>query len=296
MHNNSQNITHLIYEIACTLKPLFTPAEEHAWWIIEAITGKQKSQLIAHETISLTPEQETKLHSWLNALINEHKPLQYLIGSVPFGNLDIIVKPPTLIPRPETEEWCLNLIDQLHTLHNQKLTVLDLCTGSGCIALALAQALPKSSIYGTDISDKALALANRNKIHNKIPNATFLHSDLFASILEEFTFDLIVSNPPYIAQSEWDNLDLSVTQWEDKQALIAPDNGLAIIESILQTAPRYLACNEEMQKLNIPQIIIEIGHEQGAAVHALMATYNYSNITIKQDLAHKDRIACGRIS
>lgn len=295
MHTYSQKIIFLIDTVTHALTGHFPLPEEHAWWIIEAITGKKRSHLIAHHTISLTAEQQATLDRWLHALINEHMPLQYLIGSVPFGNLEILVEPPTLIPRPETEEWCLNLIDQLQKLKNTKLTILDMCTGSGCIALALAQALPQATIYATDISHKALALAKKNAIHNKINGVTFLHSDLFDSLSDLFKFDIIVTNPPYIDQKEWATVPTSVSQWEDTKALIAPGNGLAIIETIIKTAPHYLQENKELKENVIPQLLIEIGHQQGQAVRTLMANYSYESISIKKDLAHKDRLACGRI-
>ncbi|MCX5925644.1 MAG: peptide chain release factor N(5)-glutamine methyltransferase [Candidatus Dependentiae bacterium] len=295
MHIQSQSIGLLIETITHKLIGHFTPPEEHAWWIIEAITGKKRAHLIAKHNISLTPEQHAQLEHWLHALIYEHMPLQYLIGSVPFGDLDILVEPPTLIPRPETEEWCLDLINQLQKAEIKKLTILDMCTGSGCIALALAQALPKATIYATDISNKALELAKKNAIHNKISNVTFLHSDLFDSISDLFKFDIIVANPPYIDQKEWETLAASVSEWEDKKALIAPENGLAIIEEILKIAPQYLKENKELKQHAIPQILIEIGHQQGISVHALMMNYRYNSISIKKDLAHKDRVACGRV-
>ena len=162
------------------------------------------------------------------------------MGSTPFAGLEILTQPPVLIPRPETEEWTVNLIEQLQGLPDKKLQILDLCTGSGCIALALADALPQAKIFGTDISDSALALANHNKIHNHIPNVEFLRSDLFAQIPQKFTFDLIVGNPPYIDEQEWNNLDPSVTQSEDKHALLAADHGLALIKKIIAAAPIIL--------------------------------------------------------
>ena len=127
-------------------------------------------------------------------------------------------------------------------------------------------------------------------MHNQITNVTFLHSDLFASIPELFTFDLIVANPPYIAQSEWSTLAPNVTHWEDENALVAADNGLALIKNILKTAPHYLKNNLEIMQKNIPQVSIEIGYQQGAALKELMKAYHYTSIAIKQDSAHKDRL------
>jgi len=294
IHAGEQNSTQLLKKITALLDSHLPSPEQHAQWILEAITQKPASYFFTHDTVKLTPEQQEKLCSWLHAIIHEHTPLQYLIGSVPFGDLTLYVETPTLIPRPETEEWVLNLIAQLRTLKNQQLAILDLCTGSGCIALALAQALPKAHVYATDISDKALALARKNAIHNQIANITFLHADLFAQIDPEFTFDIIVANPPYISREEWVTLEPSVKLWEDQQALVAADNGLAIVEKIIQQAPGYLRKNSELQDNSIPQLLLEIGYQQGVQVYQLMRTYGYHHIQVLKDLAHQDRVVAAR--
>lgn len=296
MHEQTHTIGHLVNTISDKLYGHFTFPEEHAWWILEAITHKKKSDLMVRNAITLTKDQQVTIDKWLHALINEHMPLQYLIGSVPFGDLTILVEPPVLIPRPETEEWCLALGDQLARLENQKLYILDLCTGSGCIALSLAHRLPKATIVGSDISHAALALAKKNSIRNGITNAMFVHSDLFASLPSAFTFDCIVANPPYIAPSEWSSLDPSVSQWEDKNALIALDNGLDIIQKIITQAPQYLQSNKEMKEAGVAQLIIEIGYQQGPDAQALMERSGYCAAQTQKDLAQRDRVICGRVS
>lgn len=273
----------------------YTLSQQYAWWMIEAITGLTQAQLVADSTLTLTPEQQQTIDSWISQQIKHKKPLQYLLGYVPFINLEILVEPPVLIPRPETEEWTLSLIQQLKHLHNQQLSMLDIATGSGCIALALAHALPESTIVATDICQEALSLAQKNAEHNKIKNISFIISDIFNQISSSQKFDLIVSNPPYIAESEWQTLDPAVTTWEDKQALVADSNGLAIIEQIIKDAPRYLRPNKEMAEKNIPHIVIEIGYQQGKAVMALMKKYGYTDIRIHKDLEDKDRVVSGRI-
>jgi release factor glutamine methyltransferase len=291
-----QKSAQLIKKISVALASHLPSPEQHAHWILEAITQKQASYFFTHETIFLSQEQQEKLTSWLQAIIHEHMPVQYLIGTVPFGDLTLHVQAPTLIPRPETEEWVLNLAAQLSTLKNQQLAILDMCTGSGCIALTLAHALPKAKIYATDISGLALALAKKNAIHNQITNITFLTSDLFALIPAEFTFDLIVSNPPYISREEWQTLEPSVKLWEDTRALIAADSGLAILEKIIAQAPAYLRENSELAHNNIPQLLLEIGHQQGMQVYQLMRKYGYHHIQVLKDLAHQDRLVTARLN
>ena len=273
-------------EILCT---------QYAWWLIEAITGKKEITLITTQEIKWSDDDQKELDEYLDNLINKDMPLQYLLGSTPFAELDILCRPPVLIPRPETEEWCMNLIEQLKPLRDQQLWILDLCTGSGCIALALADPLPKAKVYGTDSADSALALAQENAAHNHIPNATFLKSDLFGQIPKEFKFDLIVGNPPYIPQKDWATLDKSVSQWEDKNALIAEDDGLALIKKIIESAPAYLKKNETRATLHIPQLMLEIDHTQGKAVAEYMKQHGYTHIKIHKDLEGKDRVASGRV-
>ncbi len=291
-------ITKLVASIEEKLQKKFADATlctQYAWWLLEYITQKQELDLISQNDIRWSDEEQKKLDDALTKLIKQDMPLSYLLGSTPFCGLDIITKAPVLIPRPETEEWCANLIDQLHHIRNEPLWILDLCTGSGCIALALADALPKAKVYGTDISDAAFALANENKSHNHIANVQFLRSDCFDQIPKEFKFDLIVGNPPYIPESQWQTLENSVRNWEDKNALIAPDNGLALIKRIIDQAPLYIKPNELMKKSHIPQLVLEIDSSQGKAVADYLALRQYNEVTIKKDLENKDRVATGRV-
>lgn len=284
----------IVMQIATKLKDRYDDPvlqQQAAWWLLEALTGERKEQLVAQKTFGLTDEQEQTLKKSIELLVEKRMPLQYLLGFVPFGDIEILVQPPILIPRPETEEWVYGLIEQLHTLKNQELRILDLCTGSGCIALALADALPTSHVYGTDISKEALDLACQNSHHNGIINATFLESDLFDNIPKDLKFDLIVANPPYIAEQEYTTLDHSVIDWEDKQALVADQAGFGIIKKIIVTAPEFLKHNEELEQKMIQNLWIEIGHLQGNESKDLLKKRGYSNIAVQKDLATKDRVA-----
>lgn len=290
-------IASLITDIEQQILTLYddpTLCRQYAWWTVEAITDKKKAALINQDIITLTDDQQKKLDQWLEKLITKKMPIQYLLGSVPFCNVTILVTPPTLIPRPETEEWCFNLINKLKRLRNQKLTILDLCCGSGCIAIALAQALPCATIYACDIADSAIALTKKNSALNKVNNLIILQSDLFNALPKDIRFDLIVTNPPYITPAEWQTLDPSVTEWEDKYALVADDSGLALIKKIITQAPQHLRLNKELQEQSIPQLMIEIGYLQGPTVAALMRQAQYTDIKVDKDLEHKDRVVSGR--
>lgn len=295
---NKVNISQLIIAIEKKLQTHFqdtTLCTQYAWWLVQAITGKSEIELISANDITWNAQEEQQLEQALDALIHKNMPLAYILGSTPFAGLDIIVRQPVLIPRPETEEWICNLIDQLHAFKSEPLWILDLCTGSGCIALALADALPKAKVYATDINDTALELARENARHNQISNVTFLRSDLFNEISPSFKFDLIVSNPPYIDERSWNTLEPSVRNWEDKNALIASDHGMALIKRIIQQAPSYIKPNESLKKAHIPQLSMEIDSTQGHAVSTYMKEHAYNQIEIIKDLEGKDRIATGRV-
>ena len=290
--------TSLVREIENSLRPTIkgdTLREQYAWWTLESITGKKKLLLITQRTITLTEKQQAQLDSWIDKIVNEHMPIAYLLGSIPFDDLDILLEAPILIPRPETEEWTVNLIAQLKLLKDQTFTILDLCSGSGCIALALAKAFPLSTVYAVDISDKAIALGIKNAKHNAIKNVKFIHSDLFNELDTQTLFNIIVSNPPYISFSEFQELDASVSTWEDKQALVAKDNGTAIINNIINNAADYLKTGSELANTKIPQLVIEIGYKQGKIVKDLMLSAGWTNVKVSKDLEGKDRVVSGRV-
>ena len=189
---------------------------QYAWWLLEAITDQSKINLLTCAT-PLNERQIRLMHHYINDIVHKHKPLAYVIGHVPFGPLSIIVEPPILIPRPETEEWVMRLIGNIKEPNKQKLIILDVCTGTGCIALLCAKMLPHSRVYGVDINSQAIALAEKNKRQLGIDNVTFLLSDLFNQLPRGLMYDLIISNPPYISATEYQYLAPSVSLWEDRQ-------------------------------------------------------------------------------
>jgi release factor glutamine methyltransferase len=241
---------------------------------------------------SLTEHQHAILELWLHEHIQLHKPLQYLIGWVPFCDLRIVVRPPTLIPRSETEEWCARLIVLLQNAKLDGLRILDVCTGSGCIGLALAHAFPKSMVVAVDIDESALDVARENAQLNGITNIEFVQSDLFTALDKEL-FDLIVANPPYIGMHEYNGLAVSVQQWEDQKALIGGTEGTEIIARIIAEAPPYLKKQNVLSMHALPNVLIEIGYQQAAVVQTLMIAQNYHDIQVWQDLAGNDRVVCG---
>jgi len=295
---NTHNALYYITAISQKLNPYYDDlhlCQQYAWWLLQKLCTTTKTTLITQPSVVLNEKQEETLTEWITDLTIHKKPIQYILGSVPFNDIEILVEPPILIPRPETEEWCYNLIKQLKRLKNRHLTLLDLATGSGCIALALANHLPEACIIASDIAENALALAAKNASHNKISNISFIKSDLFDELSSLQQYDIIVSNPPYIAHSERASMDESVLQWEDEDALFASDEGLSLIKTIITQAPFYIKPNSEMRNERIPQLIIEIGWLQGHTVKQLMLDAGYNDVYIHKDLEKKDRIATGRV-
>lgn len=287
----------LIKQISQKLKPKFQNDElciQYAWWVLEAITKQKKSTLLLELSVHLDNEQQVMLEDWIKKQVEDNIPLQYLIGSVPFADCSILVEPPILIPRQETEEWCVELISKLKKI-TPPLRILDLCTGSGCIAVSIAKALPQAELYATDISRKALSLAEKNAAYNDVQNITFLSSDLFKDLPQDLTFDIIISNPPYISQQEWNHVESSVKEWEDHNALLAADDGLAILKEVIRDAHSYLHDNDQLKKAGIDQLMVEIGYQQGKTVASLFTQENFYDVTIKKDMQGNDRLVGGRV-
>ena len=268
--------------------------QQYASWLLEKVTGKTKIDLLTQD-IELTDIMKTTLEGWLDDMVYHHKPIAYILQEVPFGDLSIIVRPPVLIPRSETEEWVLRLISKIQKSGAQNLRILDMCTGSGCIALAFAHAFPDAQVYAADISLFALMLVEENKKKLGLANVTCVESDLFANVSTDLAFDLIVTNPPYITDKEFARLDLAVKNWEDSRALLAEDNGLALITKIIDQASRYLRPNRILHEHGIAQLSIEIGWQQGPSVEALMQKAGYTQVKVTQDIAHKNRVVSGSV-
>ncbi len=254
------------------------------YWLVHKLTGKTRAQLINNPP-NLSVKQKQQLQTWMHEITIMHKPLQYILGTVPFCEIEIRVRPPVLIPRPETEEWVGNLIQEL--ANKQPLAICDVCTGSGCIALALAHALKKSTVIGCDIAPHALALAQENKKILQIKNVRFVKSNMLTSIKKRV--DIIVANPPYVAPTDWHKLAKNIRRWEDKTALVAPERGYALIKQLITQAPQFF------KKNRTGLLVIEIGSTQARAVCTLLKKHGYTEITVSRDLSGKSRVISATI-
>lgn len=287
----------LIAHITQALMPLYhdsNAAQSAAWLLVQKITGLTKSRLVAMSEIVI---DDGLVESILKELVDEHKPLQYVLGSVPFLDVTITVKQPVLIPRPETEWWCALVLDEIEPYvrrasPEKPFSILDLCTGSGCIALAIAAHFKQRALHVTavDTSAQALLLARENATLNGPLSVSFIQSDLYSSLPDE-SFDLIVTNPPYISENEYASLDSSVRDWEDKSALVAPKDGYDLIERIVHSAPRYLRSDYDCA-----QLWCEIGAHQAKRTVELFKESGFVDVGVLIDQYGRDRVVRGVLS
>jgi len=250
------------------------------------VLGLERIQLYTLYDRVVDGQQLAQLRQFVKRA-SEHEPIAYLVGRCEFYSLPLSITPDCLIPRPETE----NLVEKaISFLRNRSGSqhVLDLCTGSGCIAAAIAKNVNDSQIVATDISDAALKVAAENieklKLADKVK---LLCGDLFDPIIEgldDGRFDLIVSNPPYVSEAEYDGLDKNVKEYEPSSALLAGTDGLDIYKRIAKRVDGFLKPDGIL--------MMEMGYAQGPAVHDLLEkTDTFKTITIEKDFANNDRIA-----
>jgi release factor glutamine methyltransferase len=257
-------------------------------YLIEHVTGRDFGFFLVNKELSF--KQKSELEKLIDLHVNKNKPLQYILGSVDFIDSKILVEPPILIPRSETEEWVYNLLQQFQHLKNEKLKIVDIGTGSGCIAISLAKFFANSEIFALDINVKALKLAQKNADLNGVKNIEFVESDVFSNFNKKI--DLIVSNPPYISEKDYQNLDKMVKDWEDKIALMVQEEGLFIIRKIIEGSKELLTNNF---KDKYPKIFLEIDSCQSKSVCDLLEANGFTGRALK-DFADKDRVCIGQLA
>lgn len=267
----------------CTLQAAgIEEAALDARLLLEAVCGTDRNDLLVHGEQPVAPEAEEKYLNWIRQRA-EHIPLQQLTGEQGFMGLTFSVNEHVLIPRQDTEILVEEVLKELH----DGMRVLDMCTGSGCILLSLLHYSNDCEGLGVDLSAEALEVAGRNVLKvltpEKAEHAHFLQSDLFEKV--EGKFEIIVSNPPYIASAEVEKLMPEVRDHEPRMALDGTEDGLYFYRRIIEEAGKHLVSSG--------MLFFEIGYDQGQAVSELMRTEGYCDVQVVQDYAGLDRVVFG---
>ena len=249
--------------------------------LMEFVTQKSRATLFADIQQQLTVDQHSAFWDKTAELL-EGKPVQYVIGEEGFYGYTFKVNENVLIPRPETEELVYGALAKARKIFSSKtISVADIGTGSGAIAVSFKKEWPEASVTATDISKEALTIAEHNANANDAA-VTFLHGDLTAPIARE-KWDVVLSNPPYIAHEEAASMSGNVLNHEPHNALFADEDGLYFYRKLAETLPPLM---------NTPCLIaVEIGYLQGPAVHNLFkVAFPKATVETVKDINGKDRI------
>jgi release factor glutamine methyltransferase len=261
-----------------TLAQNASEIESILYWVLEAVPGITRSDILAQKAVSLTSEESSALDSIIHR-INKSEPVQYILGRADFFGREFAVNASVLIPRPETE---LLVEEVLKHATNNSGKILDIGTGSGCIAITLSCELPIADVYAFDISEDALQTARSNAARLNA-RVTFQKIDILNDETMLSDFDFIVSNPPYVAVSESDAMNANVLNYEPHLALFVPNNDpLIFYRTIAEKGVRALKPGG--------RIIVEINERFGKEVSETFARGGFTNIRIIKDLQNKDRI------
>jgi release factor glutamine methyltransferase len=278
------------YYILNQLKNIYTEneASQITDWVMEKITGSIKTERMLYKNAALTPLEEIQLNDSVQRLM-QHEPVQYVLNESWFCGFKFYVDKNVLIPRPETEELVEWIVTSTKS-PGSELKVLDIGTGSGCIPISLKRKLRKAEVWSCDISEEAIIVANKNAKSLGV-DANFIQLDFLdqKQWKQLPSFDIIVSNPPYIPEKDKAMMQPNVLQYEPGSALFVPDNDpLVFYKSIAEFGKQHLN--------NGGAIYFEIHEDLGEAVVDLLKSNGYT-IQIKKDMQQKDRmIKSGLIS
>ena len=266
------SITHIQTE----LKGLYPETEIRSFTnlIIEKLTGYSRTQIILNKNTLFSDIQRHEIESFIR-LLKKHVPIQYILGETEFYGLPFRVNDSVLIPRPETEE----LVDWIRSENNRAevLNILDIGTGSGCIAIALKHEFTNAAVEAFDISDKALETAHSNAGLNKL-DVEFSKVDILNVADQSKKWDIIVSNPPYIPELEKSEIEANVLDHEPHLALFVPDNDpLLFYRHIALFAKKQLNANGKLY--------FEIHRDYGKECVELLASLGFSEIELRKDIS-----------
>ncbi len=297
----------IISQISSQLQSAYPEDEARslAWWIAEELTGKSRTELqFGCKDTAFSPIMQEKSQEIISRLLH-FEPIQYIFGHTLWCGLDLLVTPATLIPRPETAELVERINVQM--VNDQMVNVLDIGTGSGCIAIALKKAHPSWSVTGIDISPEAIVIARENARRNKV-EVNFQVADIFdfneeTPKFEEIVppagkeilnskYDVVVSNPPYICESEKTSMRPNVLNFEPSSALFVPDSDpLLFYRRIAELFSLPLEGKGRERGL-----FFEINEAYGPQLSAMLDNLGYTDIQIHKDIYGKDRIIEARMA
>jgi release factor glutamine methyltransferase len=263
-------------------------ARQDAETLLLHVLKKNKAWLLAHADDDLPEDQAVRFSELLERRFCG-EPIQYIIGEAEFYGLPFRVTPEVLIPRPETEhlvEKALEVATLSDGYSSKTHRILDVGTGSGAIAIALAHHLPNAQLTALDISSTALDIARENARHNAVADRIqFIQSDLLASVAHE-RFDMVVSNPPYVALTDRQSLSVEVRDHEPTLALFAGEDGLDIYRRLIPEAFAVLEAGG--------YLLMEIGFGQSSAIATLLKEAGFEGIEFVPDLQGIPRVACAQ--
>jgi release factor glutamine methyltransferase len=277
--------THFIQE----LSPIYDAGEVESFFylILEEKNQLKRIDLALNPDLTFSNEEMQLWNSILEQL-HQEIPIQYLLGKTSFYGLDFEVNSAVLIPRPETEElveWIISY-DQIHKSTNP-LRILDIGTGSGCIAISLAKNIPNAQVFAIDVSKKALVTAKKNAEINDV-NVTFIEKNILETNDLEQQFDIIVSNPPYVRELEKQEIKKNVLDNEPHLALFVEDNdALVFYRKIAELAQKNLS--------ERGQLFFEINQYLGKEMIELLEKRGFKNIELRKDIYGNDRMIKGTI-
>lgn len=259
--------------------------ESFFYIILEAFHQMKRIDLALNPQLELETLQLLQWEAVLSQL-KEEKPIQYILGETEFYGLPFYVNENTLIPRSETEELVDWILSNNQIIESTKpLKILDVGTGTGCIAISLAKNLPNAAVFALDVSEKALAMAKKNASRNEVP-LTFIHQSILDTEDLGQQFDIIVSNPPYVRNLEKEEINKNVLAYEPHLALFVDDNdALLFYRKIAELAQKNLAPNG--------QLYFEINQYLGKEMVTLLENYHFKNIQLRKDIYGNDRMMRG---
>ena len=256
----------------------------NAEYLLAHVLKMDRLQLYLHFDRPLSERERAACRPLLRRR-GRREPLQYLLGSAPFRNLTLRVDPRVAIPRPETE-YLIDVLAEVAGSDRVFDSALDVGTGSGAIAIALASEGRARSVTATELSVGALEVARNNAAAAGYPEIDLRHGSLLEPVRDEF-FDLVLTNPPYLTEAEWQSAEPEVRDWEPRGAMVARDRGLAVIRELAAVLPRVLRPGGWFG--------VEVGRTQGPAVSQLLRTASgLESVEVHKDLTGRPRYVLGR--